>query len=223
MSLLLLHPVKHYLTARPRLLIAVGAGILVYFFLPASFSTLMRLTIAWNVLAWLYLFFLWWLMMRAQEEDIRHIARIQDESASTVLSLVSVTCLVSILVILLELSMVKHLSGTSKVMHLVLTGTTLIGSWALLPTAFAMHYAHLFYRTRAQPELALLFPNDLRKPRYWDFLYFSFTIGVASQTADVAIGSSDVRRIALLQSVLSFIFNLVILGLSINVCAGLLS
>ncbi len=219
----LLNPVKHYLTVRPRLLVSTGAGILCYWLLPANFSTLLRLMIGWNVLAWLYLIFLWWLMMRARQEDIRQIARMQDESASTVLSLVSVTCLVSVLVILLELSMVKHLSGTARVMHLILTGTTLMGSWALLPTAFAMHYAHLFYRNRAQPETALIFPNNLLKPGYWDFLYFSFTIGVASQTADVAVGSSDVRRIALLQSVLSFIFNLAILGLSINVGAGLLS
>jgi len=219
----LVHPVKHYLTARPRLLIAIGAGIVSYWLLPADFSTLMRLMVSWNVLSWLYLIFLWWLMMRAQDDDIRQIARMQDESASTVLSLVSITCVVSVLVILLELSTVKHLSGTAKVMHLILTGVTLTGSWALLPTAFAMHYAHLFYRTRAEPETALLFPNKLLKPCYWDFLYFSFTIGVASQTADVAIGSSDVRRIALLQSVLSFLFNLAILGLSINVGAGLLN
>ena len=218
----LLHPVKHYFTARPRLLLSVGAGILCYWLLPTHFSILMRLMISWNALAWLYLIFLWWLMLRTEQEDIRQLARAQDESASTVLSLVSVTCLVSVLVILLELSTVKHLSGSIKVLHLVLTGTTLAVSWALLPTAFAMHYAHLFYRNREQPVIALLFPDKLSKPGYWDFLYFSFTIGVASQTADVAVGSSDVRRIVLLQSVLSFVFNLAILGLSINVGAGLL-
>jgi len=96
-------------------------------------------------------------------------------------------------------------------------------SWLLLPTAFTMHYAHLFYRQRAITEvLPLLFPGKLTEPNYWDFAYFSFTIAVASQTADVAAGTADVRKITLLQSVISFVFNILILGLSINVGAGLL-
>ncbi|EEQ00077.1 DUF1345 domain-containing membrane protein [Yersinia ruckeri] len=83
----------------------------------------------------------------------------------------------------------------------------------------------LFYLNQPTPEkvLPLIFPDQIAKPTYWDFLYFAFTIGVASQTADVSIGSPDVRRVVLFQSVLSFIFNMTILGLSINVGAGLLN
>lgn len=219
----LLHPVKHYLTARPRLLLSIGAGVVCYGLLPAHFTVLLRLMIAWNALAWLYLIFLWWEMLRAEPEDIRTIALRQDESASTVLALVTLTCLVSVLVILLELSNLKQMSGSDKVWHLILTGATLVVSWSLLPTSFAMHYAHLFYRDRNSKMLALIFPNEVKKPHYWDFLYFSFTIAVASQTADVATGTAEVRKVALLQSVISFVFNLAILGLSINVGAGLLS
>lgn len=219
----LLHPVKHYLTARPRLLLAIGAGMVCYWLLPTHFQVVLRLMISWNALAWLYLGFLWWEMLRAEPEDIRTIALRQDESASTVLALVTLTCLVSVLVILLELSTVKHLTGSDKAWHLILTGATLVVSWSLLPTAFAMHYAHLFYRTRDAQEQPLVFPCDLAKPHYWDFLYFSFTIAVASQTADVATGTMDVRKVALLQSVISFVFNLAILGLSVNVGASLLS
>ncbi|MNY60307.1 hypothetical protein D3C86_1968410 [compost metagenome] len=69
----------------------------------------------------------------------------------------------------------------------------------------------------------MIFPEKPDEPGYWDFLYFSFTIAVASQTADVATGTTDMRQIALLQSVISFVFNLAILGLSVNVGAGLLS
>lgn len=220
--MLLFHPVRHYFTARPRLLISIAAGVLCYWCLPAQFTTLLRLMVSWNALAWLYLLFLWWEMMRAGPEDMHAIALRQDESASTVLMLVTLTCMVSVLVILLELSTVKHLAGADKAWHLVLTGVTLLVSWALLPTAFAMHYAHLFYRDRDAHEIPLLFPDKRQKPLYWDFLYFSFTIAVASQTADVATGTTEARKAALLQSVISFLFNLAILGLSINVGAGLL-
>jgi uncharacterized membrane protein len=46
---------------------------------------------------------------------------------------------------------------------------------------------------------------------------------VAAQTADVATGTTGIRQITLLQSVISFVFNLAILGLSVNVGAGLLN
>jgi uncharacterized membrane protein len=69
----------------------------------------------------------------------------------------------------------------------------------------------------------LKFPDDESRPDYWDFLYFSFTIAVALQTADVSIMSRSMRKIVLAQSILSFLFNMVIIGSSINVFASLIS
>jgi len=69
----------------------------------------------------------------------------------------------------------------------------------------------------------MIFPEKPDEPGYWDFLYFSFTVAIASQTADVVTGTTGMRQISLLQSVISFVFNLAILGLSVNVAAGLLS
>ncbi len=216
--------IKHYWQVRPRLLISVAAGVLCTLLLPAQLSWLQRLMMGWNVLAWLYLLFLWRLMLNSTPQHTRQIARKQDESASQVLALVSLGCVVSILAILFELGTAKQVNNSLRTLHLALTGATLVVSWLLLPTAFTMHYAHLFYRQRPHTTvLPLLFPGKLTDPGYWDFAYFSFTIAVASQTADVAVGTADVRKITLLQSVISFVFNILILGLSINVGAGLLS
>lgn len=66
----------------------------------------------------------------------------------------------------------------------------------------------------------LIFP-DTTQPTYLDFAYFSYTIGVASQTADVSISSAAMRKIVLAHSVLSFFFNTTILALTINLAAGL--
>ncbi|THD44432.1 DUF1345 domain-containing protein [Enterobacteriaceae bacterium ML5] len=214
---------KHYLQVRTRLLFSILAGLVCFFILPAQLGLLQRLLIGWNVLAWLYLFFLWFRMLRTEAKDISHIAKTQDESATLVLSMVTLTCLVSILAILMELGTLKDLTGTPRVLHILLTATTLIASWALLPTSFALHYAHHHYLRRSKEVTPMIFPEKPELPGYWDFLYFSFTIAVASQTADVETGTTDMRQIALLQSVISFVFNLAILGLSINVGAGLLN
>ena len=214
---------QHYLHARLRLIVSITAGLLCFFLLPAQLGLLQRLLIGWNVLAWLYLFFLWLRMLRTPNKDIPHIAKIEDESATLVLSMVTLTCLVSIVAILLELTTLKALHGTPRVLHLLLTAATLVVSWALLPTSFAMHYAHHHYLHRTAKVTPMIFPEKPAEPGYWDFIYFSFTIAVAAQTADVATGTTDMRQIALLQSVISFVFNLAILGLSVNVGAGLLS
>lgn len=66
----------------------------------------------------------------------------------------------------------------------------------------------------------LIFP-DTTRPIYADFAYFSYTIGVASQTADVSISSRAMRKVVLAHSVLSFFFNTTILALTINLAAGL--
>lgn len=212
-----------YFRARLRLLMAILAGLICFFTLPPALGYLQRLLISWNVLAWLYLFFMWFLMLRTDVRDIPRIARMQDESAGLVLGMVIVGCLVSILAILVELTSLKHLSGTPRVLHLLLTGATLAVSWALLPTSFAMHYAHHHYLHSSEEVTPMIFPEKPGEPGYWDFLYYSFTIAVASQTADVATGTTDMRQITLLHSVISFVFNLAILGLSVNVGAGLLS
>lgn len=143
---------KHYWQVRPRLLFSVGAGLLCFLLLPAQLSLLQRLMIGWNTLAWLYLLFLWRLMLISTPQHIRQIARRQDESASMVLTLVSLGCLVSLLAILFELGSAKQVAGSLKTLHLLLTGATLVVSWLLLPTAFTMHYAHQFYRQGAQQD-----------------------------------------------------------------------
>ena len=67
----------------------------------------------------------------------------------------------------------------------------------------------------------LLFPGDEKDPGYWDFVHFAFVIGVANQTADVQIASTSVRRLVTWHGIVAFVFNTVILALSINATASL--
>lgn len=104
---------------------------------------------------------------------------------------------------------------------LILPGAALALAWAFMNTMFALHYAHRYYGDDAkrQPLGGLDFPGD-RDPDYWDFLYFSVVIGMTFQVSDVQITSRRLRRVALIQGVVAFVFNMVILALSVNVIAG---
>ena len=121
----------------------------------------------------------------------------------------------------LELSAAKQLGAPAALPHVALALSTVVGSWLLLPTVFALNYASLYFRV--PPGSGLRFPDDAKdfRPDFSDFLYFAFTIAVASQTADVTVSTRTLRRWVLLQSVLSFVFNTAILAFTINVAASL--
>jgi len=145
----------------------------------------------------------------------------EDESATTVLTIICLATVASVAAIAVELASAKSLALRAGLEHYAVTGATLFGAWFLIPTIFTLHYARLYYQSPKEAR-ALQFPDRDLTPDYWDFLYFSFTIAVASQTSDVTLNSRSIRRAGLAQSILSFYFNMAVLGLSINVAAGLL-
>ena len=120
----------------------------------------------------------------------------------------------------------KGLGRKALTEHLLLAATTVVSSWCLIHTVFAMHYAHGYYHDEDEgPGFSsaggLEFPNE-KEPDFLDFAYFSFVIGMTCQVSDVQVSSKGMRRLALLHGLLSFLFNTVILALSINLASGLL-
>jgi uncharacterized membrane protein len=214
---------KHFLppvlSNRPRALIGLLAGCVVAAVVPAHIHPTTRALIGWDSAVWLYLVLIWWRMATAHQDDVQALAVREDENAATVLVVVSIAAIASIVAIVVELSTAKSL-GPRALSHYLLTGATMLGAWFLIPTMFTLHYARHYYQS-PENQPALRFPDKQLKPDYWDFLYFSFTIAVASQTADVAVGSTSARRTVLAQSVMSFFFNLAVLGLSINIAASM--
>ena len=101
---------------------------------------------------------------------------------------------------------------------LVLATLTILLSWTLIHTIFALHYAHEFYDETAGRGMS--FPGHDAHPDYLDFVYFSFVIGMTSQVSDVAITSKLIRRTATVHGVVSFLFNAALLALTINIAAS---
>jgi uncharacterized membrane protein len=179
-----------------------------------------KILIGWNAGVWIYLVLMLWLTIRAKAEDVKRIAEIEDENAGLVLFTVCIAAIASLATITFELVGSKDLSTAERLLHYGFTGLTVIGSWLLIGVIFSVHYARLYY-TWAGKEPALRFAEGLLTPNYWDFLYFSFTIGVAVQTSDVGVATRSMRKVVLGQSLIGFLFNTAILGFSINIAAGL--
>ncbi|MEL4204447.1 DUF1345 domain-containing protein [Plesiomonas shigelloides] len=213
--------IRVYLGARPQFLFSLSTAVIFYFALLPYFSSTMRLTFSWNIFAWFYIGFLLRKIINRKGRDIQRTTRREDESAKMVILFVIIGCCVSVLVMFMQLATAGQMHGDERLLHLMITGSTLLSSWLLLPMAFTMHYAHIFYSNEDTENPWLLFPDNTQIPNYWDFMYFSFTIAVASQTADVCIGSPQMRKVVLLQSVISFFFNMAVLGMSVNIGASL--
>ncbi len=203
----------------PRLSAATALGVATGILAPADL-VISKILIGWNVGVWTYLILMLWLAVRSKAPDVKRIAEIEDENAGLVLFVVCIAALASLATITFELAGSTGLDATRKWMHYGFTALSVIGSWLLIGVIFCVHYARLFY-TWDGKEPALRFAEGLTTPNYWDFLYFSFTIGVAVQTADVGVATREMRKIVLAQSLIGFVFNTAILGFSINIAAGL--
>lgn len=202
-------------------MLAVLVTAVVFGFLTSRQSDGGNFLISWNCGAGVYIVVTWYRMIRSNVDRIRQRAEEMDFSDVLVLFLSIVAALASIAGIGIELAGVKDASPAVALARAGTAFLTILISWVFLHTLFTTHYAHHFYAD-GSGKPPIKFPDDIEEPNYWDFLYFTFTIGVASQTADVAIGTTLMRKLALLHSVLSFLFNTTILALAINVGASLL-
>lgn len=210
-----------HIRTRPRMFICAAIGTALAVLMPGIDHAVTRALLGWNVSVWLFLILVGAMMFRADHEHLRRSAIAQAESAAAVLALVIIAAAMSIVAIIIELAAAKAPGGHNALPHALFALVTVTGSWLLLPTLFAMSYASLYYRTNRGGGVKFPDPDDAFKPDYADFLYFSFTIAVASQTADVVITNRPMRRLVLLQSVLSFVFNATILAFTINIAASL--
>jgi uncharacterized membrane protein len=212
---------------RPRLFIATACGIAIGILLPAEWRVITRLLVGWNAATWFYFLLSGIMIARASHETIKKKAEIQDDGRFVILILSSLAAAAAIGAIIAQLAIVKETTGLLKELHIALAAATIVSAWSFIHLMFALHYAHDYFLERAATPRrpakkagGLAFPGT-NNPDYLDFLYFSFVIGVACQTADVEITSQPMRRTALAHCVLAFFFNSAVLALTINIAAGL--
>ncbi len=199
--------------ARSRVFIAAVFGAVVGIALPDAWRSATRALVGWDYGVALYLILFTLLMMRSDINSIRRRAAFQDERRSTFLVLVVTAALASLVAIL------ALLAGGDQIKrdpwHLALAALTVLLSWSFTHTMFALHYAHEYYDRDARKRGGLNFPGT-EPPDYCDFVYFSLVIGMTSQVSDVAVTSAAIRRTVAVHGVVSFVFNVSLIGLMVN-------
>jgi uncharacterized membrane protein len=209
-------------------MVGILTAVLIGLACPSDWRLATRLLIAWNGGVLLYIVLTFIMMLRDDLDRFHQRASVQDEGRFVILTLSIFAAVFSIAAIVMQLAATKDMAGSAKLMHIGLAATTIVTGWTFIHLTFALHYAHEYAsEKRKRPDLpekirgGLDFPDTL-SPDYSDFLYFSFIIGVASQTADIAICSPTMRRITLVHGIVAFFYNTTILALTINIAAGLI-
>ena len=212
-----------HLRAHPHLVFSGLVGIVVGLAAVGIDSIVSRCLLGWNAGVWMYLAWTGWTLLHSDAARLKRVAQAQAEGAGTVLAIVALAALVSLGAVITELSAAKAAGHSHKLLPVLFTLSIVIGSWLLVPTLFSLNYASQYHVADHDGD-GIKFPDETTdfEPDFSDFLYFSFTIAVASQTADVVITNRSVRRLVLMQSVLSFVFNTAIVAFTINMAASLL-
>jgi uncharacterized membrane protein len=201
--------------ARPRTFISIAVGIVAFFLLPNSLRPVTRLLISWDIFVALYLVLVYTLVFGSGLAHIRRNAVLQDDGRFLILLVTAVGAFASIAAIIFELDGTHR--GTPE---LALATVTIALSWAAVHTTFALHYAHEFYRGAKPGGLDFPKGHEDEDPDYWDFVYFSFVIGMTAQVSDVGVTDKTIRRTATAHGIISFVFNTALVALMVNIAAS---
>jgi uncharacterized membrane protein len=201
--------------ARPRTFIAVAIGIVAFFLLPDSLRLVTRLLMSWDGFITVYLTLVYIMMFRCELSHIRRNAVLQDDGRFLILLVTAFGAFASIAAIVFELG-----SSHRSAPQLTLATVTIALSWAAVHTTFALHYAHDYYRGAKPGGLQFPSGDEHDHADYWDFVYFSFVIGMTAQVSDVGITDKTIRRTATAHGIISFIFNTALLALMVNIAAS---
>ena len=203
--------------ARPRTFFAIVLGIVAFFLLPASLRLVTRLLIGWDIFVAIYIVLVYIMMLRSNLATIRRMAALQDDGRFLIPLLTALGAFASLAAIVFELGNANH-----KPAELIFATATVALSWAAVHTGFALHYAHEYYRGNKPGGLQFPSGDQDEHADYWDFVYFSFVIGMTAQVSDVGITDKTIRRIVTVHGIISFVFNTALLALMVNIAASAL-
>ena len=203
---------------RARVATSAVCGVLVA--ATAAFVTVWQLVVlaGWIVTATVLLVWVWVDIGRLDASTTARVATREDDSRAASRLVLVASSVLSLAAIVAAL---HRASSSSSELDAALTTASLVAvvvSWLVVNTVFVLHYAHLYYDGEAVGGVS--FPGD-QAPRYRDFAYLGFTVGMTFQVSDTAITDSTLRATVLRHALLSFVFSIAIIAMTINVVAGL--
>lgn len=110
-----------------------------------------------------------------------------------------------------------HESEGQKSLDALLALASVAGSWLTLQTVFSVRYAKQYLLVEPG---CIDFNTDV-EPRFSEFLYFGFNLGMTYQVSDTNTRTPDLRRLVLCHCLISWVFGTVIIATALNLVMNL--
>jgi uncharacterized membrane protein len=210
-------PGHHGVSARRRVLtsalVGVGAGGSAAFGVPWELSPL----IAWDVAALTYVCWIWLVVWKLDARGTAEHAEREDPTRAAADLILLTAAVVSLVAVGYVLVRASSAHGLAKALHVAFGVASVMSSWAVVHTVYALRYARTYY-TGADGGVDF---HESARPAFSDFAYLAFTVGMTFQVSDTELNSREFRATVLRHSLLSYLFGTVIVALTINIVAGL--
>lgn len=171
----------------------------------------------WIAAAFVYLAWTWSVVLPMDADQTREHVRPEDPPRGWVTDVVILTASVASLGGVGHLLAAGSKAGIEKDVAAALGVVSIVAAWCVVHTVFSVRYADIYYSESAG---GINF-NGTEDPRFVDFFYLAFTVGMTYQVSDTSLQTGKLRAIALCQALLSYIFGAVILAVTINLVVGL--
>jgi uncharacterized membrane protein len=218
------------ITAHIRLILSTVLGFAAYFLLPWSDELApMRVALSGDVGALCFLILIVLMMQRSDIASIRRRAEIADVGRVEIIVLILAAAILSLFAVATVLAGSRELALPDKIPHVAVAVVTILVSWFFIHALFATHYAHLYYdagesetgKPTKKIKGGLKFPDE-PNPDYWDFVYFSFVLGMTFQVSDVQVTARNLRHLTTAHGIIAFFYNTVVLALAVSIAANLI-
>lgn len=209
--------VTKHASAKKRLIISFAGGILVALGLMLLGGVIFAPLAAWDITALIYSGWLWATIWGMNASETKSHASTEDPSRGIIDILLTSASIASLIAV--GFMIVKASSGSSgieRAVEVALPLLSVIISWGVVHTIYTVKYGDLYY---SKPEGGVDFSDS--PPRYIDFAYLAFTIGMTFQVSDTTLKTQEIRKTALKHALLSYLFGAVIIATTINTLASL--
>jgi len=173
--------------------------------------------VAWDVAALVYVCWIWRADGKLDARQTATHAEQEDPTRAAADLILLTAAVVSLVAVGYVLVRASDAHGVAKGMHVAFGVASVIASWAVVHTVFALRYARIYYAGR---DGGADFHDD-EPPCFSDFAYLAFTIGMTFQVSDTELNSKAFRATVLRHGLLSYLFGTAIVALTINIVAGL--
>ncbi|HWE72543.1 MAG TPA: DUF1345 domain-containing protein [Stellaceae bacterium] len=196
-------------------------GFCVFLLMPPALPTAMRGAFGWDAGVLIFFALTLYVIGAGEASVLRKRASQSDTHLWIILGVVVIAAGASFAALAFVLQKPEGATTTTLAGRITVAVTTLVLSWTLVHAMFAIRYAHYFYgdpEADGTPRGGLGFPGK-GHPDFWDFMYYSFVVGMTCQVSDVQVLSKPMRRLTLAHGVLAFFFNAGVLALAVNILA----